>query len=255
MKFDELDHKMRVFETASDHSVLPGIYMIARIDGRGFTALTKKKYPFETPFDSRFRDYMIDTTKHLFTCGFQILYGYTQSDEISLLFSKNETAFGRKTRKYHSILAGEASGKFSLLLGNVVSFDCRISEITSDDACVDYFRWRNEDAFRNALNAHCYWVQVKQGIAPKAATEFLMRKSTAEKNEFLFQNGINFNTLPPWQKRGVGLYWKSVEKEGRNPLNDELNKSQRRIIETEMELPIKDSYSDFIRTILKQDFI
>jgi hypothetical protein len=31
MKFDELDAKLRVFETAQDHCVLPGIYMVARL--------------------------------------------------------------------------------------------------------------------------------------------------------------------------------------------------------------------------------
>ena len=34
MKFDELDDKMRVFETAHDLCILPGIYMVARLDGR-----------------------------------------------------------------------------------------------------------------------------------------------------------------------------------------------------------------------------
>ena len=28
MKFDELDEKMRVFETANDQCVLPGIFMV-----------------------------------------------------------------------------------------------------------------------------------------------------------------------------------------------------------------------------------
>ena len=32
MKFDELDAKMRVFETAHDYFVLTGIYMFARIE-------------------------------------------------------------------------------------------------------------------------------------------------------------------------------------------------------------------------------
>jgi hypothetical protein len=41
MKFDELDARMRVFETAHDHSVLPGLFMVVRLDGRGFTRLTK----------------------------------------------------------------------------------------------------------------------------------------------------------------------------------------------------------------------
>jgi len=43
MKFDDLDAKMRVFETAHDHSVLPGMFIVARLDGRGFTKLTKQK--------------------------------------------------------------------------------------------------------------------------------------------------------------------------------------------------------------------
>jgi len=34
MKFDELDVKMRVFETAHDLFVTPGLYMVARLDGR-----------------------------------------------------------------------------------------------------------------------------------------------------------------------------------------------------------------------------
>ncbi|WP_249219612.1 tRNA(His) guanylyltransferase Thg1 family protein [Chitinophaga sp. HK235] len=37
MKFDELDKKMRVYESANDMVVLPGMYIVARIDGRGFT--------------------------------------------------------------------------------------------------------------------------------------------------------------------------------------------------------------------------
>ena len=112
MKFDELDAKMRIFETARDYRVLPGVYIVARIDGRGFTRLTKHVHRFAAPFDERFRDYMVATTEHLMGCGFNVVFGYTQSDEISLLFQRDETAFGRKTRKFNSILAGEASAAF-----------------------------------------------------------------------------------------------------------------------------------------------
>ncbi|MCR6638561.1 MAG: tRNA(His) guanylyltransferase Thg1 family protein [Sporocytophaga sp.] len=164
MKFDELDSKMRVYETAHDVCVLPGIYMVARIDGRGFTKLTKEVHPFEAPFDVRFRDYMIETVKHLMNCGFKVIYGYTESDEISLLFDLNESLFSRKHRKYNSVLAGEASAKFSLLLGGLAAFDCRICELPNKHLVVDYFRWRNEDAYRNSLNAHCYWALRKDNF-------------------------------------------------------------------------------------------
>ena len=64
MKFNDLDQKMRVFETAYDLCVLPGLYMVARLDGRGFTRLTKEVHQFEAPFDSRFRDLMVRHGKH-----------------------------------------------------------------------------------------------------------------------------------------------------------------------------------------------
>ena len=84
--------------------------------GRGFTRLTKDVCQFEAPFDQRFRDLMVATTTHLMTCGFRVIYGYTQSDEISLLLHRDTEVFNRKLRKYDSILAGEASAKFSVLL-------------------------------------------------------------------------------------------------------------------------------------------
>ncbi len=250
MKFDDLDKELRIFETAHDHCVLPGMYMVARLDGRGFTRLTKKMHDFEKPFDARFRDYMIETTKHLMSCGFEILYGYTESDEISLLFALEAKAFGRKTRKMNSVLAGEASAKFSLLLGDIGVFDCRISQIPARNKVVDYFRWRNEDAFRNALSAHCYWALRKEGATGRQATKAINGLSIAEKNELLFQRGINFNDLPSWQKRGVGLYWTNYLKKGKNPKTGEEVETTRRKLHLELDLPMRDAYSDFVGDFL-----
>jgi tRNA(His) guanylyltransferase len=185
MTFDELDEKMRVFETAADYCVLPGIFMVARLDGRSFTRLTKDVCQFEAPFDERFRDMMLVTTESLMACGFQVIYGYTESDEISLLFAQDETQFGRKLRKYNSTLAAEASARFSLLIGQVATFDCRISQLPNIELVVDYFRWRNEDAARNALNAYCYWTLRKQGQSEQQATSRLEGVSVGQKNELL----------------------------------------------------------------------
>lgn len=246
MKFDDLDAKMRVFETAHDHCVLPEIFIVARLDGRGFTRLTKEVHHFEAPFDVRFRDHMIHTVEHLMDCGFRIPYGYTQSDEISLLFACDETAFGRKVRKLNSVLAGEASAAFSLALGAPGCFDSRICQLPTRELVRDYFRWRSEDAHRNALNAHCYWLQRKQGRSAGEATAHLEGMSVADKNELLFQNGINFNDLPSWQKRGVGVYWKSFLKEATNPKTGEAVTAQRRKLHVDLELPMRDAYDAFI---------
>lgn len=250
MKFDELDTKMRVFETAHDICVLPKVFMVARLDGRSFTRLTKELHQFEAPFDEKMRDIMVETTKHLMNCGFDVIFGYTQSDEISLLFSPEITTFDRKLRKFNSVLAGEASAKFSLLLGDMGCFDCRISELPTLNLVCDYFRWRNEDAHRNSLNAWCYWTLRKEGKTVKQATKTLEKMSVGEKNELLFQRGINFNDLPLWQKRGTGLYWETYEKEAVNKLTGEKVTATRRRIKVDYELPMRDDYSKFIESFL-----
>ncbi|MBN1427937.1 MAG: guanylyltransferase [Anaerolineae bacterium] len=255
MDFDDLDRRMRVFETADDYCVLPGIFIVARIDGRNFTRLTKETHSFEVPFDERMRDYMIGTTRHLMECGFRIIYGYTQSDEISLLFHPQESTFGRKTRKLNSILAGEASAQFSILLGDVAAFDCRVSQLPRPEDVIDYFRWRSEDARRNALNGHCYWMLRQQGKSATDATDYLSRMSVADKNELLFGNNINFNDLPNWQKRGVGLLWETYTKEASNPLTGQAVTATRRRIKVEIDLPMRDEYSAFIGRIVNQCLI
>ncbi len=250
MKFDELDQKMRVFETAADFCVLPGLNMVARLDGRSFTRLTKDVCQFESPFDERFRDLMVSTAEALMTCGYRVVYAYTESDEISLLFDLEEQLFARKLRKYNSTLAGEASAQFSLKLGQPVCFDCRISQLPTVEHVVDYFRWRNEDAARNALNSWCYWTLRKQGRSEQQATMELLGRSVSQKNEFLFQYGINFNDLPSWQKRGVGLYWEEYDKPSVNPITQENVTASRRRIRRDFELPMKDEYGEFVRSLI-----
>lgn len=252
MIFDELDKRMRVFETAADLCVLLGIYMVARLDGRSFTRLTKEACQFVRPFDERFRDLMVATAESLMNCGFRVIFAYTESDEISLLIALDESQFGRKLRKYESILAGEASAQFSLLLGQKGIFDCRVSQLPSVELVVDYFRWRNEDAARNALNAYCYWKLREEGLSARQATARLSGASVAAKNELLFQRGINFQDVPLWQKRGIGLYWEDYERSAVNPQTGELVTVKRRRIRRDLELPMKEAYGEFVRGMIQR---
>ena len=225
--------------------------MVARLDGRSFTRLTKEIHNFESPFDVRFRDYMGQTVQHLMDCGFRVIFGYTQSDEISLLFHLDENGFSRKYRKLNSVLAGEASAKFSTLLGDVGVFDSRISELPTEKLVVDYFRWRNEDANRNALNAHCYWALRKTGKSVREATEEMLGLSVSDKNELLFKvAGLNFNDVPLWQKRGTGVYWEQYEKEAFNPNTGEKVSALRSRLKVDLELPMKDKYGEFVSSII-----
>ncbi|MBO4806870.1 MAG: hypothetical protein J5554_12615 [Paludibacteraceae bacterium] len=253
MDFDTLDKQMRSFEQSLDRTMIEGIYIVARLDGHGFTRLTKKLLNLEKPFDLRFRDAMFATLKHLMDCGFRIIYGYTQSDEISLLFHIDDSTFGRKERKLISLLAAEASVAFSTQMGHPAVFDCRLVPLPNADYVVDYFRWRQEDSHRNSLNAHCYWLLRKEGVSAAEAQKQIASLSIGDKNELLFSHGINYNNLPLWQRRGVGMYFKEVEKFGFNPQTKEEVTCLRRTLYLEEELPIGEAYADFIREILEKN--
>jgi len=99
-------------------------------------------------------------------------------------------------------------------------FDFRISRLPNVQKVIDNVRLEQQDAHRTSLNSHCYWCLRGDGETARKATSIMDGLSVADKNELLFQHGINFNDLPSWQKRGVGLYWEEYQKEGYNPIKN-----------------------------------
>jgi len=221
MKFDDLDRQMRRFELSFDRYLPEDQFIIARLDGRSFTRLTKVKLNFERPFDQRFHDAMIHTCRHLMDTGFQAALCYTQSDEISLLLDKKDQIFQRKERKFLSLIAGEASGAFSLAMGHVACFDCRLCPLPKAQDVIGYFRWRTEDARRNALSAYCYWTLRGEGVLPADADRQLAGLSTAEKRLLLRERGIDFEAQDGWKRCGVFLRWENLPHAGQNPITGE----------------------------------
>lgn len=247
MKFDDFDLKMREYETSSDVCVAEDVWMVARIDGRGFTRLTKDVCKYEAPYDVRFRDLMIATTKSLMQCGFHVVYGYVQSDEISLLFDLQEKQFGRKMRKFNSVLAGQASAHFSLGIGQLATFDCRVSQLPDRQHVVDYFRWRQQDAIRNSLNSWCYWKMRESGCSARRATSRMVGMTVQEKQQTLKDEfGVDFELQPRWQRHGVGLRWERYSKEATNRLTGVKVEVNRRRIEVDSELPRGDTYRRYL---------
>jgi tRNA(His) guanylyltransferase len=132
----------------------------------------------------------------------------------------------------------------------VAVFDCRICRLPSDKIVEDYFRWRQEDARRNALNSWCYWEQRKRGASVRQATNALRRMPVSEKLALLADFGIDFDALPSWHKHGAGVYWESFEKEGTNPLTGEPVAAIRRRLKRDLDLPAGEAYGRFLRELL-----
>ena len=93
----------------------------------------------------------------------------------------------------------------------------------------------------------------KQGKGKVEATAFIEGKSVPEKNELLFSGGINFNDLPNWQKRGIGLYWDKELKTGYNPKDKIEVMAERNVLKVNYDLPMRDEYSEFIQELLKSN--
>lgn len=228
MNFKEIDRIMRENECSRDGSIPPSAYIIARLDGRGFSSLTNAY--FEKPFDLRFHRMMLDTVRHLMRSGIKVPFAYTQSDEISLLMLPYSGEHARKARKLLSLLAAEASARFSLLLGEVSTFDCRLNLQYEWDKVLDYFRWRSIDAERNSFNSYCYWLLRADGLDAQTATEKLRQLDVVARRRFLLDRGIDFAHLPSWQVRGTCFYWQNVQKEGFNPHTAEPTLYTRRVL-------------------------
>ena len=107
MYFENLDKKMRVYEKSIDQVILLDMYMVARLDCRSFSRLTKEICHFEAPFDVHFGDMMVHTVKQLMDCGFHVVYGFTEGDKISLLFHREEKAIRRKLKVDFDLPLGE----------------------------------------------------------------------------------------------------------------------------------------------------
>jgi tRNA(His) 5'-end guanylyltransferase len=250
MDADAFEREQRAREYFHGLRVLPGAYVVIRLDGRGFSKFTEAA--FDKPFDDRFSALMVETATALMAeLGGR--YGYTESDEISVLLDPASTLFGGSVEKLVSVSAGIASATFTHAAGVPAHFDSRIWLGTEVGAVADYFSWRQSDAARCALNGWAYWTLRKSGASARQATKTLDRASTADKNELLHTHGINYAELPAWQRRGIGLWTRTHQHEGHDPIRDEAVTVTRRRLHVERELPMKDAYRTLIADLLGAD--
>lgn len=82
MNTSTLGDRIKKYERFYDSELIPRLPVILRLDGKSFHQWTKGCV---RPFDERLQNLMDETTKKLID-ETHVLLGYTQSDEISLLF-------------------------------------------------------------------------------------------------------------------------------------------------------------------------
>lgn len=247
-KKQALDIRMRQQEYYHNLTLVPGMWVVVRLDGRSFSKFTQKH--FQKPFDPAFKAAMVKTTEALMQ-DLHGIYAWTSSDEISIVLPPEWAGYGRSLEKTLSLSASLAGSTFSLQIGQAVQFDSRIWLGAHLEDVLDYLVWRQEDSARCALQGWAYWTLRNTGKSATEATRMLNSTDAAFKNELLFQQGINFNATPLWQRRGIGIYRAKVMKEGFNPMTEETVAVYRSVLLHEEALPMKESYQMLLRDLLQ----
>lgn len=164
MKKDEFGDRMKDYErTYTSQRVSTDQILCVRIDGKGFSKFTKG---FKKPFDDRLSNAMIQTTKKL-CAETHASFSYTQSDEITLIYTPGEKAseymFGGKVSKINSILASMATWHFNYILGAYIEhdkpafFDCRAWAVPDITEASNVLLWRVQDARKNSISSLFRW--------------------------------------------------------------------------------------------------
>ena len=181
---DELGKRMKEFYEARARTYLPRRTPVAiRIDGKAFHTFTRG---FQKPFDEVLGNSMVRTMEYLCKNIQGCVFGYTQSDEITLLLIdykqlNSEAWFDYQTQKMCSIAASMATMAFNKYFQEEVQkhidntepifitdeeirlidtysravekgamFDARVFSIPKEEA-TNLVYWRQLDATRNSI--------------------------------------------------------------------------------------------------------
>lgn len=213
---DSLGDRMKAYEDVFNSKLLKRMPVILRLDMCHGHTFTKG---FEKPFDSIFMETMQKTMKSLCESVGNCVFGYTQSDEITLVLVDYKTYdtspwFDNRVEKFCSVSASMASRFFNKFYIEIVNsqketlsnfslyekrfftadFDCRAFNVPKEDVsnCV---LWRQKDAERNSIQMlaqSLYKHKELQGINVKDL-----------QNKMFEEKGINWNDLPVFKRRGT----------------------------------------------------
>ena len=209
-----LGDRMKAYENVERKYLPRRVPMILRLDGVHFHSFTKG---FERPFDVSFLTCMRNTMLQLCQNISGAKLGYTQSDEITILITDDDTIqtqpwFNKNVQKIVSVSAAMATNFFNRemrerILESTPSeglrraynderlafFDARVFVVPREEV-MNVFEWRQQDCRRNSI------LSVGQTyFSPKQ----LDGLSCAKIVEKLASIGINWNEYFPEFQNGV----------------------------------------------------
>lgn len=152
-----LEVRMKGYEEAYKLTLPRRLPVLVRVDGRAFHSYTRT---LARPYDDLLRGTMAHTALRLCRAIAGAKFAYTQSDEISVLLTNDDTLttepwVGGELQKLVSLAASMATSHFGSLAAEVelppgAQFDAR-AFILPPDEVANYFVWRQQDCERNSI--------------------------------------------------------------------------------------------------------
>ncbi len=199
---DEFGGRMKAYEAVETERRLdPHRPIYARIDGRPFSTFTRG---MARPYDPEMTNAMIATTSYLVDATHARI-GYTQSDEINLVWLADEPEsnvfFSGKVLKMASVLASMAAAKFARVCPagyehRLPHFDCRVFQLPDKTEAANAILWRAMDARKNAIQA-----VAQSHFSPRQLHGMGQKDMLAMLEEL----GMDFEAYPVEFKRGTFL--------------------------------------------------
>jgi tRNA(His) 5'-end guanylyltransferase len=209
-----LGDRMKAYESVHKTALPPRSYSVIRVDGRAFHTLMRGA---AKPFDFDFMACMDVTATALCDEVQGAVFGYVQSDEISVLtvdFSgpNSEPWFAGEVQKQVSIAASTATAAFNAhrsknpqLSERLGTFDARVFTLPSPVEVANYFLWRQRDAIRNSIS---------MAAQAKFSPRQLHGADTGRMQEMLqSEHGIAWTDYPDGAKRGRVVVKETGERE------------------------------------------
>jgi tRNA(His) 5'-end guanylyltransferase len=216
MKFD-LSERHKEYEKSYDTSIIKRLPIIIRVDGRGFSKLTRNvPKPYCRKISAAMAYAMFESIKVIDSGAF----GYTQSDECSfILWPNNRDAdpwFGNRIQKMCSVTASTFTYYFNDFISNSGNkpniygpalFDARIFALPSVSEVINNLIWRQQDCRINAVSSAAM-AELGRKYGKRAATLRLQGKKTFERISILKQEcDIDFEEEYPSEfKMGIATY-------------------------------------------------
>lgn len=204
---ETLKEKCLKYRERTDYRLPHNSHVLLMLDGRSFSKFIKKT--FALPFDERFVKLMNDTTVYLCQNIQGAKIGYTQSDEISIYLTDNNTPesqlfFDGRLCKILSISAAMASSYFNAEVHKIIpdldliQFDCKVWDVPNLNDVYAWFLFRQLDCIRNSKQ------QAAQTYFPHKQLMGLKADEQIEKLEQ--EKGIRWSDYLMGEKYGRFIY-------------------------------------------------